>query len=92
MRRDRSVPGIRAHEGVTTKWAVRIIKAAAGIPGRAMAKIYNAATVWAAALDMTEIGERLRLISPRCLPCHVVVGRNRGPARNNYHPCGKHDF
>jgi hypothetical protein len=57
-----------------------------------MAKIYNAATVWAAALDMTEIGERLRLISPRCLPCHVVVGRNGRLARNNYHQHTKRDL
>jgi hypothetical protein len=57
-----------------------------------MAKIYNAATGWAAALDMTEIGERLRLISPRCLPCHVVVGRNGRLARSNYHQHTKYDL
>ena len=76
MHRGRSVAGICAHKGVTTKWAVRIIKAAAGIPVRATAKIYNAASVWAAALDMTEIGERFPLISPGCPPRPVVVGRD----------------
>lgn len=92
MYRDRSVAGIRAHEGVTTEWAIRIIKAAAGIAIRAAAKIYDPATCRAAALAMAEIGPCLPLISPGGPPRSVVVRRHGGLTGDNYHQRSKYDL